>query len=85
MNSSATPDFWAAYATLPPDIQRRARATFRLWQTNPRHPSLYFKKVGTLWSVRIGKSYRALAMLEQETYYWFWIGTHDEYEQILDE
>jgi len=73
------------YKKLPPDIQRRARVAYRLWRNNPRHPSLCFKKVGEPWSVRIGKGYRALALQENDTYYWFWIGTHDEYEQMLTE
>lgn len=81
--SWATPDFWTAYSQLPREIQRRARAAYRLWRRNPRHPSLCFKKVGDPWSVRIAKGYRALALLEGDTYYWFWIGTHDEYEKMI--
>ncbi len=83
--SLTTPDFWLAYRKLPPDIKRRARAVYRLWRDNPRHPSLSFKKVGELWSCRIAKGYRALALLQGDTYYWFWIGTHDDYEQMLAE
>jgi len=44
---------------------------------------LRFKKVGELWSVRIGKGYRALAIKEGDTYFWFWIGTHEDYDQML--
>jgi len=61
--SLTTPDFWTSYRTLPPEIKRRARAAYRLWQNNPRHPSPCFKKVGEPWSVRVGKGYRALALL----------------------
>jgi hypothetical protein len=59
------------------------KVAFRLWRGNPRHPSLRFKKVGAAWSVRIGAGYRALATLEGDVAYWFWIGTHDEYERLL--
>ena len=45
--------------------------------------SLRFKKVGEIWSARVGDDYRALAQLRGETFYWFWIGPHDEYEQII--
>jgi hypothetical protein len=83
MKSSTTPDFWASYRDLPPEIKSRARIAYRLWQSNPRHPSLRFKKVGRLWSVRVGGGYRALSLLEGDTFYWFWIGTHDEYERLL--
>ena len=46
---------------------------------NPRHPSLYLKKVGGLWSARISKQYRILAREEEGTLVWYWIGKHDEY------
>jgi len=45
-----------------------------IWQ-----PSLHFKRVGRLWSVRIGLSYRALAVEDGTDFIWVWIGTHDEY------
>ena len=83
MKSSTTPDFWTSYATLPPEIKARAKVAYRLWQHDPRHPSLQFKKAGSTWSVRIGNGYRSLALLDAGVYYWFWIGTHDEYERLL--
>lgn len=83
--SSTTPDFWASYAKLPLEIKRQARAAFRLWRVNPRHPSLRFKKVGAAWSVRIGGGHRALADFQGGIFYWFWIGTHDEYERLLSQ
>jgi hypothetical protein len=85
MKSSTTPDFWVAYEKLPPEIKSRARTAYRLWQVNPRHPSLRFKKVGEVWAVRVGGGYRALAMLQGDTFFWFWIGTHDEYERFLSD
>jgi hypothetical protein len=83
MRSSTTTDFRAAFAGLPPDIRDRARRVFYLWLRNPRHPSLGFKKVADVWVVRIARGYRALALLEGETFYWFWVGSHDDYEQVL--
>jgi hypothetical protein len=85
MKSSTTPDFWVAYDELAPEIKRRARTAYRLWQANCRHPSLRFKKAGGVWSVRVGAGYRALALLQDGTFFWFWIGTHDEYERLLSE
>ena len=79
MKSSTTPDFWTSYAALPPEIKARAMVTYRLWQRDPRHPSLRFKKTGEVWSIRIGGGYRALALLEGDVFYWFWIGPHDAY------
>lgn len=83
MKSSTTPDFWTSFAALPPHIRVRAKAAYRLWRHNSRHPSLQFKKTGHVWSVRIGAGYRSLAVLDGGTFYWFWIGTHDEYERLL--
>ena len=85
MKSSTTPDFWTSYRKLPPEIKNRARMVYRLWHANPRHPSLRFKKVGEPWSVRIGSGYRALSLLQEDTFFWFWIGSHDEYERLLSE
>ncbi|MBI2437621.1 MAG: hypothetical protein HYV36_02250 [Lentisphaerae bacterium] len=84
MKSSTTPDFWATYSSTPPEIKARAKIAYRLWKHNPRHPSLQFKKVGNMWSIRIGGGYRALALLDRDTFYWFWIGMHDEYKRLLD-
>ena len=83
MKSAANARFWKAYAELPPDIQRLARKNYGLWTSNPKHRSLRFKKVGEIWSARVGDDYRALAQLRGEMFYWFWIGPHDEYEQII--
>ena len=83
MKSFTTPDFWTSYAALPPEIKSRARISYRLWKKDRRHPSLRFKKVGHVWSVRIGSGYRALAVLEGDAIYWSWIGDHDEYLRLI--
>lgn len=83
MRSSTTHDFWTSYAALPSEIRARARVVYRLWMREPRHTSLRFKKTGDVWSIRIGSGYRALAVLQGGTYYWFWIGDHDAYDRLL--
>ncbi|MBC6481795.1 MAG: hypothetical protein GDA56_32575 [Hormoscilla sp. GM7CHS1pb] len=84
MKSLTTPDFWKTYAALPREIKEQARKAYKLWEENPSHPSLNFKKVGNnLWSARITRDFRALALKKGDDYYWFWIGTHDEYDTIL--
>jgi hypothetical protein len=80
MKSFATPKFWQG---LPEHIQRIAQKQYLLWQSDPRHPSLQFKSIGQLWSVRVTQDYRALALFQEGAYYWIWIGTHAEYDQIL--
>ncbi len=46
---------------------------------------LHFKKLhpNEIYSVRITISYRALAVKEADTYIWFWIGSHAEYDKML--
>jgi hypothetical protein len=83
MKSSTTPEFWKSYACLPLEIKQRARKVYYLWKKNPKHPSLCFKKVGQAWSLRIDSGFRAMALLEGDTFFWFWIGKHDEYEKLI--
>jgi hypothetical protein len=78
-------EFWQTYSKLPLQIKERAKKAYRLWIQDPFHPSLHFKKVGEdLWSARITFDYRALAWKQGEDYYWIWIGTHDDYESIIN-
>jgi hypothetical protein len=83
MKHRASPRFWACYRRLPEDIQRLADRNYRLFCHNPRHPSLHFKKVRDRWSVRVGLHYRAVAIEEGEGLLWVWIGTHEEYNQLI--
>lgn len=83
MTHFANPDFWAAYNALPPDIQSLADKNFALLKSNPRHPSLHFKPVGSYWSARVGRKYRALAVERNSDYVWFWIGAHAQYDRIV--
>jgi hypothetical protein len=83
MKSRASSKFWASYQQLPSEVQQRARKQYRLWTANPEHRSLRFEKIKGFWSARIDVRYRALGVMDGDTVVWFWIGAHDEYEQIL--
>ena len=83
MKHRATPDFWYHYRQLPTDIQNLADRCYANLKRDSRYPSLHFKKAGNFWSVRIGLSYRAVAVQEENDIVWFWIGTHAEYDQLL--
>jgi hypothetical protein len=76
--------FWKAYHQLPPEVQRLADANYELLKSDPRHPSRHFKKIGQLWSVRVGLRHRALAVESDGNLVWFWIGRHDEYDRLID-
>jgi hypothetical protein len=80
----ASARFWALYEALPEAIRTLADKNYRLLQTNPRHPSLHFKRIGNLWSVRVGDRYRALGTEIEGGILWVWIGTHAQYDKIVD-
>ena len=79
----ATSRFWASLARLPEPIQRLARENFELLKRRPDHPSLHFKKIGSLWSARVGINYRAIAIADGPDFIWVWIGPHDEYQRMI--
>lgn len=68
MRSRATSRSWDAYTELPKRIKRRARKAYELFDENPQHPSLRFKKVHAerpIYSVRITKDYRAVGVQKE--------------------
>lgn len=75
--------FWQSYNQLPLSLQKLADQKYQLLKQNPRHSSLKLKKIRNLWAVRVSKNYRALGFDESDGILWFWIGNHDQYEQIL--
>tara|TARA_B100002003_G_C13641569_1_gene327237 strand:- start:70 stop:321 length:252 start_codon:yes stop_codon:yes gene_type:complete len=79
----ATSRFWACFSTLSGEAQNLARKNYALLKDNPRHPSIQFKKVGKLWSARVGLNHRALAVEDEDGFIWVWIGPHDEYQRML--
>ena len=85
MKHRATPRFWSCYRRLPVEIQQLADRDHQLLVADPRHPSLHFKKIGEFWSVRVGLHYRALAVEDGDDLLWVWIGTHAEYDQIIQQ
>ena len=80
-----TDRFWKFYERLPESVQKVSKQNFQLLKENPWYPSLHFKKVGKLWSVRAGINHRALAIEDGKEFIWVWIGTHDEYERMIKE
>ena len=83
MRHRTTREFRKLYEELPQEIKELANKNFELLKKDPLHPSLHFKKVGKLWSVRIGDRYRALALKDGGEFIWFWIGTHEEYNLMI--
>jgi len=83
VNHFATPQFWKSYHQLPPEIRALADKNYKLLKADPKHPSLHFKQIGKLRSVRIGARFRALGLNKTEGVVWFWIGSHADYDKML--
>jgi hypothetical protein len=83
LKHSASPRFWALYEALPGAIRDLADKSFALLKSDPRHPSLHFKKIDRFWSVRVGAHYRALGIDLDGGVYWIWIGTHADYDKLI--
>jgi hypothetical protein len=77
----ASPEFWERYRGLP--VRELADKNFELLKNDPRHPSLHFRRVGRLFSVRVRVSYRALGVEVEGGVLWFWIGSHADYDKIV--
>ena len=75
--------FGGIIASFPPEVRALADKNFQLLKADPKHPSLHFKKIDKLWSVRVGAHYRALGLDRPEGVVWFWIGTHADYDRML--
>ncbi|MSQ23988.1 MAG: hypothetical protein EXR58_05495 [Chloroflexi bacterium] len=86
MNSSVTRDFRELLGRLPSSVQEEAGRAYLLWQRDQHHPGLAFKRVSQrqpIYSVRIGIGHRALGLSVGDRIYWFWIGTHADYDGLL--
>ncbi|MCY7391286.1 MAG: hypothetical protein LH647_07240 [Leptolyngbyaceae cyanobacterium CAN_BIN12] len=88
MKSRTTAQFRKQFADLPEPIQSQTRKAYRQFKQDPSHPSLRFKKVHPklpIYSARINRDYRAVGQLDEDTVIWFWVGSHAEYDLLLDQ
>jgi mRNA-degrading endonuclease RelE of RelBE toxin-antitoxin system len=88
VKSRTTTEFRKLFAGLPKRVQEQTRAAYRQFKEDPVYPSLRFKKVHPelpLYSARISKSYRAVGQLEGDTVIWFWVGSHADYDKLLEQ
>jgi hypothetical protein len=86
VTSQTTKRFRQLYSSLDPEIQAQARKAYALWRKSPIHPSLRFKRVNEdppVYSVRITRAHRALGVKSDDCMIWYWIGSHDDYEEMI--
>ncbi len=86
MKSSTTERFWKCYAVLPTEVKAQAKEAYALFEKDPYHPGLRFKRVHStraIFSVRVSLHYRALGIVEEDEITWFWIGSHADYDNLV--
>jgi hypothetical protein len=76
---------WSCFDRLPPNTHALARRKYQLWRRNHSHPSLHFKQIvaGPL----VGSNQRSASRVGRQRnneVVWFWIGSHAEYDQLID-
>jgi mRNA-degrading endonuclease RelE of RelBE toxin-antitoxin system len=88
VKSRTTTQFRKLFTKLPKPVQEQTRKAYRQFKQDPSYPSLRFKKVHPklpIYSARINKDYRAVGQLEEDTMILFWVGSHAEYDMLLDQ
>jgi hypothetical protein len=86
VNSFLTPQFLTLYGALPEPVRQQARQAYALFQQDPHHPSLRFRRVHPtrpIFSARVGIDYRVVGIRDGNDISWFWIGSHAEYDRLL--
>ena len=88
MRSRRTARFKSVFEKLPAGVQQSAQRAYALFQCEPAHPSLQFKRLladRQTYSIGIGPGYRALGIRFDETLVWYWIGPHAEYDRLVSQ
>jgi hypothetical protein len=88
MRSRRTIRFKSLFEQLPAEAQQSARRAYVLFQRDPTHPSLQFKRLRAdrqTYSIRVGLGYRALGIRLDESLVWYWIGPHAEYDRLISQ
>lgn len=88
MKSRTTNEFRKLFADLPEQVQEQTPTAYRQFKEDPSYPSLRFKKVHPelpIYSARISRDYRAVGQLDGDTVIWFWVGSHADYDRLLEQ
>lgn len=86
-----TAEYRRLLAKLPQWVHRLADETFELFLADPSHPSLRLHALvdtargqhrSGSFAVYLGKKYRVIYHIDGDTNVWYWIGTHNDYENF---
>lgn len=87
MISHINDKFKKSYKKLPIEVRKIAKKQYKIFQKDPYHSSLHFKRVHSsqaIYSARITQNYRTLGVMQENVIIWFWIGSHDDYDKLLN-
>jgi hypothetical protein len=80
----ASPEFRTCDRELDAAVRELADSTFALLKADPPHSPRRLKRVSRFWSARVGLHHRAVGVEAADGILWFWIGTHAEYDRLVD-
>ncbi|MEI7906611.1 MAG: hypothetical protein WCI84_04570 [Bacteroidota bacterium] len=83
MKHVAVEQFSEMYNTLPLTVRKISDHNFSVIKQYPDHPLLRLLKVEGIWSMRVGSRHRALAVVENDTIIWFWIGKYKHFTTLF--
>lgn len=86
MISRTTEKFRKRFALLPAQIRRQTKDAYAQFKLNPFYPSLRFKRIHStkpIFSARINLNYRVVGIMQENTIIWFWVGSHTEYDKLI--
>ncbi len=86
MRSLILASFRKQFEAIPLEVRRLVRKNYYLWRQDPFHNSLSFKKLWShkpFWSARCGIDHRVVGYMKDGAMYWFFVGTHAEYDRLL--
>ncbi len=80
------------FAQLPDNIKEAAMEAYRLFPQNPNDPSLAHHRLKDTkkgrhkngsWAVQITRRYRAIYVPVGKVNVWYWIGSHEDYNNFV--
>ncbi len=89
MKSRTTKKFRECFSLIPKEVKELAKKNYKLWLQNHYSNGLRFKSIDKKdprkYSIRIGSGYRALGdySRKEDVISWYWIGTHEDYNNLL--
>lgn len=83
--SIATEKYWKLYRKLPDEAKKHAKDAYKRFCIDPSDPGLNFERVQSnkkFCTVRVNLQYRVVGLWGSPIT-WFWIGTHQEFDNMF--